>query len=189
MILKKIKKNILNKDEKGFVILIAIMVSLILLSVGAFIASVAVREIMLSSSAKQSQAAFFAADSVLECALFKEFKKGGFKRGTNYANHNIDNSLSCNDKNFDWENSLVDGDDVGIHIYYISFSDSINDEDGNGLITKQEIEDDLSTSNKPFVKLIVSKPSDYNETSEMQVYGHNFREGRTIIERAIEVVW
>jgi len=101
MIFEKIKKKILNKDEKGFVILIAIMVSLILLSIGVFIASVAVRELMLSSSAKQSQAAFFAADSVLECALFKEFKQGGFKRGTNYASHNMDNSLSCNGKNFD----------------------------------------------------------------------------------------
>jgi Tfp pilus assembly protein PilE len=92
------KKN--NKKEKGFVILISIMVSLILLSVGAFIASVAVREIMLSSSAKQSQAAFFAADAVLECALFKEFKEGGFDT-TNYATHNQINSLSCNGKNFD----------------------------------------------------------------------------------------
>jgi hypothetical protein len=35
----------------------------------------------------------------------------------------------------------------------------------------------------------VEKSIDYNYPSRIQVYGHNFRDGRTIIERAIEVVW
>lgn len=188
MIKKYIHKKI--KKEKGFVILISIMVSLILLSVGLFIASTAVREIMLSSSAKQSQAAFFAADSVLECGLFKEFRLGGFEYTTNYTIHNLDNSLKCNGKSFDWETSTISATgDVITHVYYVSFSDDINDSDGDGLISKSEVESDNDTKNKAYVKLIVDKPIDYNNSSKMRVFGHNFREGRTIIERAIEVVW
>ncbi len=192
--LKKIKKN-----ERGFVILIAIMVSLILLSIGAFIASIAIREIMLSSSAKQSQAAFFAADSVLECALFKEFKKGGFS-SSNYTSYDSDSSLSCNNKKFNWESSVMSGagSDTVTHIYFVTLSPEKNasgqtvDIDTNvvdGLISKTEIEASTFTEKYPFVKLIIIKKNTAvgGVDTSIRVYGHNFRKANSIIERAIEV--
>jgi hypothetical protein len=66
--MKRKNKKIIKK-EKGFVILIAIVISSLLVSLGMFIANIAYKELILSTSAKDSQKAFFVADSVMECAL------------------------------------------------------------------------------------------------------------------------
>lgn len=191
------KKKILKGNKNGFVILIAVLVSMILLSIGMFIASVSVREIALSSSTKESQRAFYAADAVLECALLKEFKKDEFST-VKYENKNdVNTSLECNNHKFSWEtskNTTIEDKDgnnyqVAEHVYYVSFADVIQDEDGNGLYSNEEIKDSVSTERKPYVKLIVQKATDYSKQSKMRVYGHNFRKGSGVIERAIEVVW
>ncbi len=67
-----------NRKEKGFVILIAIVISGLLVSIGMFIANVAYKELLLSTSAKASQKAFFVADSVMECAMRHDIRKAGF---------------------------------------------------------------------------------------------------------------
>jgi len=56
--------------DRGFTLFIAIMVmgSLLLIALG--IISLAVREALISSSAQESQYAFYAADSGIECALY-----------------------------------------------------------------------------------------------------------------------
>ena len=206
MFFKKIKKNIEKKikKQKGFVILIAVMVSMILLSIGTFIATVAMREIQLSSSLKESQKAFFVTDSVLECALFKEFKGGGFSKEI-YTTHTASTapgggtSLSCNGKDFDWSVSVnttlkdKNGNDYDVvkHVYYISLSSVLND---TGLYpniyTKNEIISNNSYVYKqPYVKLIVYKAQDYNHPSKIQVYGHNIMAGSNVLERAMQVVW
>jgi len=68
--------NCPKSHKKGFVILIAVVVSSLLLSLGAFIANIAVKEIQLSSSGRESQAAFYAADAALECALYQDLRAG-----------------------------------------------------------------------------------------------------------------
>lgn len=202
MFKKQINKKI-NKKQKGFVILIAVLVSMILLSIGIFIASVATREIQLSSSAKGSQAAFFAADSVLECALFKEFKRGGFRggptaNGTTWYTEKISAEayLECNEKRFTWEVSkavtLIDKNNISYdaakHVYYISFADNLSD-GGDDVINQSDITGDESTKFKPYVKLVVYIADSASDPSKVQVFGHNIREGANIVERAIEVVW
>jgi len=55
-------------SEKGYTLLFAVIVSVLVLSIGAFILSVSRKEAILASSARDSIYAFYAADSGLECA-------------------------------------------------------------------------------------------------------------------------
>jgi Tfp pilus assembly protein PilX len=56
--------------ERGFTLLLAALVSSIVLALGAAIYSLAVKELQLSSLGRDSQYAFFAADTGAECALY-----------------------------------------------------------------------------------------------------------------------
>ena len=71
MIMKFIisKRNSASKQE-GFTLLFALLVSAILLSVGLSIADITLQQFELSASGRNSQYAFYAADSGAECALY-----------------------------------------------------------------------------------------------------------------------
>lgn len=58
------------RNEQGFTLLIAIAITATLLLVSTGIVSVAVKEAFLSASARESQHAFYAADTGIECAIF-----------------------------------------------------------------------------------------------------------------------
>lgn len=64
MIIKNIKKN------RGFVILFAVTLAALLLSIALGVANIALKEIKFGTSARDTNDAFFAADSGIECALF-----------------------------------------------------------------------------------------------------------------------
>ena len=70
-------------------------------------------------------------------------------------------------------------------------SHNIDDDDGDGLITKDEIKGSDSgvsdTKKKPYVKLVVLKSSDIHKETVLTAYGHNVRLGKDVVERAIEV--
>ena len=66
IIIKKIKKN------KGFVILFAVTLSSILLAISLGVANIALKEIKFGTSAKDTNDAFFAADTAIEYALFND---------------------------------------------------------------------------------------------------------------------
>ncbi len=61
-------------NSKGFTLLLATLVSSLLLSVGLSMFTIAQKEIILSSLGRDSQYAFYAADSGAECALYLDFK-------------------------------------------------------------------------------------------------------------------
>jgi hypothetical protein len=63
---KKLQKN------RGFVILYAVTLAAILLSIALGVASIALKEINFTISAKDTNDAFFAADTGAECALFND---------------------------------------------------------------------------------------------------------------------
>ena len=66
----KIGKTIINKKtSRGYTLLFAVIVSVLVLSIATFILSVSRKQAILSSSARDSIYAFYAADSGLECAL------------------------------------------------------------------------------------------------------------------------
>lgn len=68
------------KNQKGFVILFTILISAIILLMGAGIFSIASRETVLSSTSREAQSAFYSADAGVECALYAE-SKGLFTNG------------------------------------------------------------------------------------------------------------
>lgn len=68
MILKKIDK----KNNKGFALLFAVLLSSLILSISFGVSNIAVKEIKFGTSAKDINDAFFAADTGIECALFND---------------------------------------------------------------------------------------------------------------------
>ena len=65
----KIQKN---KNNDGFVILFAVTISSILLAVALGVASIALKEVKFTTSAKDTNNAFLAADTGIEYALFND---------------------------------------------------------------------------------------------------------------------
>ncbi|MCB9808946.1 hypothetical protein H6776_00955 [Candidatus Nomurabacteria bacterium] len=66
-----------RSTQKGFVILLAIVISASILVIGAGIFSSAFKETILASASTESQVAIFVADTGMECALYGEFVQGG----------------------------------------------------------------------------------------------------------------
>src|SRR3989344_4229619 len=63
-----------NKMRRGFTLLFAMIISSIVLSIGLGIFNIALKELVLSSAARESQFAFFAADTGTECALYWDIR-------------------------------------------------------------------------------------------------------------------
>ncbi len=62
------------KNNKGYTLLFAVIVSSIVLSVGISILSISKKEILLANSSRESISAFYAADTGLECAINQDVK-------------------------------------------------------------------------------------------------------------------
>ena len=60
------------KNNKGYTLLFAVLVSSIVLSIGISILTISKKEFLLSASARDSTSAFYAADSGLECAAYHD---------------------------------------------------------------------------------------------------------------------
>jgi type II secretory pathway pseudopilin PulG len=56
--------------EKGVAILFAVLVAVLLVSIAATIVSIALRQTILSSTGRESQIAFYTANTAMECALY-----------------------------------------------------------------------------------------------------------------------
>ena len=72
------EKKILSKTSKGFAILFAVLMASFLISLGISIFSVSLKEIQITTSERDSQIAYYTADSARECALYWDIKKGVF---------------------------------------------------------------------------------------------------------------
>jgi hypothetical protein len=59
-----------NKNQKGFVALFTVILVSVILAMAIGIASISLKEIVLSSSASEGNKSFYAADGGIECALF-----------------------------------------------------------------------------------------------------------------------
>jgi Tfp pilus assembly protein PilX len=91
MILKKIKNN------KGFVLLFTVTLAAIFLSIALGIGQIALKENNFSTSAVDTNNAFFAADTGLECALFYD-DPNETRSGTVFT-HPSNPSFKCNNVN------------------------------------------------------------------------------------------
>lgn len=77
---------------RGVTLLVAVILSSVVLSVALALLDVAYKQQLLASTAKQSQYAFYNADSVMECALYFDQKQNGF----DYTSPLPSASITCN---------------------------------------------------------------------------------------------
>jgi Tfp pilus assembly protein PilX len=69
-------------SPRGFTLLMAVLISSVLLSLGFAIFNIVSKELVLTSSGRESQFAFYAADSGIECALFWDYQNDAFSTST-----------------------------------------------------------------------------------------------------------
>ena len=74
------KTNRYNRiaSRRGFTLLISIILASVALVVGLALADVAYKQVVLSSTARNSQVAFYRADSAMECALYYDQQSAAF---------------------------------------------------------------------------------------------------------------
>jgi len=75
---------------RGFTLLLATLLSSLLLLLGAAIFNVIKKEIVLSSLGRDSQFAFYAADTGAECALYWDFRFNAFQATSTYTSATCD---------------------------------------------------------------------------------------------------
>jgi len=68
----------IRDTHSGFVLSFAVLISGVLLSIGLGIFTITLKELILSSTGRESQFAFYAADSGGECALYWDIRHAGF---------------------------------------------------------------------------------------------------------------
>lgn len=70
----KIKNLKFKLKEKGFILPFAVLLSGVILSIGLAVFNIILKEVILASSGRESQFAFYAADTGVECSLYWDSK-------------------------------------------------------------------------------------------------------------------
>ena len=99
---------------RGFTLLVALIFTSVILSVGLALTDIAYKQIILASTARQSEYAFYNADSALECALEQDQKLDTF----DYTSGPTQGSFMCVGANVTYTNPLPSG---GLNIRIASF--------------------------------------------------------------------
>jgi Tfp pilus assembly protein PilX len=77
-------------SQRGFTLLLATLIASLLLLLGAAIAGLARKEVLLSSVGRDSQFAFYAADTGAECALFWDMRYNAFATSSGFTTAECD---------------------------------------------------------------------------------------------------
>ncbi len=83
--------NNISRD-KGFTLLIAIIVTSMLLVVSFVVVNIALKQLVLASASKESQYAFYAADAGTECAVYWDLKTSS---GISSFDINTSGTIQC----------------------------------------------------------------------------------------------
>lgn len=72
----------ITPTHRGFTLLVSVILASVALSLGLVLLDIAYKQVVLASSARQSQAAFYNADSAMECALYwdQQFDTFGYAK-------------------------------------------------------------------------------------------------------------
>lgn len=89
--MQTLKSQFKNK-KTGFAILYSVLIASILLSIGLAIFNLTIKELLLSSLGRDSQFAFYAADTGAECAFYWDFHGDAFSTSTPAE------SINCGDE-------------------------------------------------------------------------------------------
>jgi Tfp pilus assembly protein PilX len=79
-----------RNNKKGFALLFSVLIASLLLTIGLSIFSITLKELAISTSARQSIYAFYAADSGREYALHEDVKLGNVDFDTQSGNSSED---------------------------------------------------------------------------------------------------
>lgn len=71
-----------NTSTKGFTLLLAILITSIVLGISVGFSTFVIRELTISAIGRESQKAFFASDSGIECSLYWDLKQNAFATST-----------------------------------------------------------------------------------------------------------
>lgn len=82
-------RSFLQQRKKGFTLLLAALVASIVLALGTSIFQIASKELTLSATGRDSQFAFYAADTAAECALYWDVRHQLFATSTPAAPTNL----------------------------------------------------------------------------------------------------
>ncbi len=162
-----------KKKEKGFSILLTLIIASTFLIIGMFIAIIAYKELLISYTAKVSQIAFYTTNTAIECAMFQD-KIGNFKR------NNLDTGpghFYCNNARINiMTNKTQSGDNFAVTVFEGSLVDS----------TDQTI-----INKSPFIRVRIVKMQNtitQQETTIIESWARNRKEGgRGVVERSIRV--
>ncbi len=88
----------MREKPRGFTLIVALIFTAVILSVSLSLASVAYNQVILASTAQQSEYAFYNADSALECALYQDQKLDTF----DYSNSATSGTFSCEGQTITW---------------------------------------------------------------------------------------
>jgi len=88
--MKKINK------QNGFSLLYAVLVTSIVLYIAGSIVNITLKELILTSSTRDSHKAFYAADAAVECVLYWDIAGG--TTGISYFNASDSKTISCFNK-------------------------------------------------------------------------------------------
>jgi len=72
----------MSNQKTGFILAFSVLISSLVLSIGLGMFNITLKELILSSSSRESQLAFYAADTGGECALYWDIKGGTFATST-----------------------------------------------------------------------------------------------------------
>ena len=65
-------------NNKGFILSFTVLVASIMLAIGLGVFNILIKEVILATAARDSQYAFYAADTGAECGLFYDTKQNAF---------------------------------------------------------------------------------------------------------------
>ncbi|MFA7192019.1 MAG: hypothetical protein WC089_01830 [Candidatus Paceibacterota bacterium] len=82
--IKKINKKNFNKNQKGYAILYTVVIISIIMTIAIGLSNAVNKQLILSSVARDSQSAFYQADTAIECALYIQFKNPGYVAGKDF---------------------------------------------------------------------------------------------------------
>lgn len=77
---------------RGFTLLISILLATVAVTLGVSLLDISYKQLILASTAKQSQFGFYAADTAMECALYYDQQRNAFS----YTGPLAGSSISCN---------------------------------------------------------------------------------------------
>src|SRR3989344_2560298 len=85
----------LKKKKGGFALLIAVVLSAIILTIGLSIVSTALKEGTLAATVRSSLSSFYIADGGVECALYWDNIRGNFEKESAFVSGTAQNTIEC----------------------------------------------------------------------------------------------